>query len=196
MRTLIVILLSVVLLSSSVVYNSVFRVDKVLGAFVDTLQTEFQFNKNKAHGFFAFEDSAVVIDCTKDTWVPITNATGNLFQEIQTNQGFIRSGDTFTYNQFFRPDFHPHIEIDYKADGTAGNNKIFSLRIFNITQNYGVVAKTTTKAGINDQIVLIGFAYDREAQFGDKYVMQIMNKSDNTNFTVVDASIKFNISHY
>jgi len=176
--------------------NNKIRVDSNGTLFVDTIVTEFMYAKTKAHGFYAFEDSSVVIDCVQNVWVNITNATGNLFTEIQTNEGFIISGDTITYNNFGRGGLFPHVKIEYEADGSGGNNKIFSFRIYNIDNDAGVVKKVTTKAGVNDQVAISGLAYDRHASINDRYVFQVMNKTDNTNFTINDGAIYLEVSHY
>lgn len=162
----------------------------------DTIEAEFAFIKTKAHGFYAFEDSTVVIDCTQDVWVQITNPAGNIFTEIQTNEGFIISGDTIYFNRYSRTGLHPHVEIRYEIDGTGGNNVSFSFRMKNVTQNFGVVKKSTTKAGANDQLSIQGTAYDRQAAFGDAYIFEIRNNTNSTDFTVTDGGIKLEVSHY
>lgn len=191
-----IIFISLILISGKVTYNSKVVIDENGTLFADTIITEFTYNKTVAHGFYAFEDSAVVIDCILNTWVQITNEWGNLFTEIQTNEGFIMSGDTIYFNNYERAGLFPHVEIRYEIDGSGGNNVSFSFRMKNVTQDFGVVKKSTTKAGQNDQLAISGTAYDRHANFGDAYIFEIRNNTNSTDFTVTDGGIKLKVDHY
>ena len=190
------ILISVILISGTVTYNSKVDIDSNGTLYADTIISEFVYAKTLAHGFYAFEDSAVVIDCVQDTWVQITNATNNLFTEIQTNEGFIISRDTIYFNNYERAGLFPHVEIRYEVDGTGNNNVSFSFRIKNVTNDAGVVKKSTTKAGANDQLSIQGTAYDKLAGFGDAYIFEIRNNSNSSDFTATDGGLKLRVEHY
>ena len=194
---LLIIALAIVLISATIgINNSILKVSEN-GAYVDTLQTEFSFIKTKAHGFYAFEDSTVVIDCTQNVWVQITNATGNLFTAIQTNEGFSISGDTIIFNEYYRTGFLPHILFHWGADGFGGNNEDYEIRIYNIDNDEGVVRKAEgTTTGANNRIEIGTTSYDRHASFGDRYILQIMNKTNSNDFTVENGSIYLEVSHY
>jgi hypothetical protein len=151
----------------------------------DTIVAKYVFNLTKSHAFYAFEDSAVVIDCTQNVWVQVTNTTGTLFTEIQTNEGFIISGDTIYYNKYTRPSVFPHILFHWGIDGYAGNNEDYEVRIYNIDNTEGIVRKAEgTTTGANNRIEIGTTSYDRHAAFGDRYIMEILNRTDNDDFTI------------
>jgi hypothetical protein len=163
----------------------------------DTIVAKYVFNLTKSHGFYAFEDSAEVINCTQNVWVQVTNTTGTLFTEIQTNEGFIISGDTIYYNKYTRPSVTLHILFHWGIDGFAGNNEDYEVRIYNVDNDEGVVRKAEgTTTGANNRIEIGTSSYDRHASFGDRYILQIMNKTNSNDFTIENGSIYLEVSHY
>ena len=153
----------------------------------------------KDHGFYAFEDSSVVIDCTKDTWVQITNAANDLFTAIQTNEGFIISGDTITFNSTDSiASSNIHILFHWGIDGHGGNNEDFEVRIYDITNDAGIVRKAEgSGTGANNRIEIGTTSYARtNIKSGNKFILQIMNKTNNNDFTVENGSIYMEVSHY
>ena len=155
------------------------------------------FIKNKAHGFYAFEDSAVVIDCTQDAWVQITNSTNNLFTAVQDNAGFTISGDTIYFSQPALAGMIPHIVFHYGIDGYAGNNEDYEVRIFNVSNNAGVMRKSEgSTTGAANRIEIGTTAYDNTAAFGDAYILQIVNRTNSNDFTIENGSVYLEVSHY
>jgi hypothetical protein len=186
---LILFLVPVILQAQKVTMNATFE--------PDTIITEFSYCKTKAHGFYAFEDSAVVIDCVQDNWVQVTNATKNLFTEIQTNEGFTISGDTIIFNEYNLVGGFPHVIFHWGVDGHGGNNEDYELRIYNVSNTEGVVRKAEGSAtGANNRIEIGTTSYDRHAAFGDRWVLQIMNKTNSNDFTIENGSIYLEVSHY
>jgi hypothetical protein len=171
--------------------------DVTLNLTADTITALEIYNKTKDHGFFAFEDSAVVINCTQDTWVQVTNATNTLFDGVQEGQGFDISGDTITFNADARSDLTPHIIFHWGIDGHAGNGEDYEVRIYNIDNTAGVVRKAEgTTSGANNRISIGTTSYDINSAYGDRYIMQIMNKTNSGDFTIENGSIYLEVSHY
>jgi len=165
--------------------------------FTGTIKADIVRSKTKSHGFFAFEDSAVVIDCTKDTWVHITNTTNTLFLGVQEGQGFDISGDTITFNEAAQGDLIPHVIIHWGIDGYAAVNEDYEVRIFNIDNASGVVRKAEgTTTGSTNRITIGTTSYDVNSSFGDRYILQIMNKTNSNDFTIENGSIYIEVSHY
>lgn len=163
----------------------------------DTITALEIYNKTKDHGFFAFEDSAVVIDCTQNTWVQVTNATNNIFDGIQEGQGFDISGDTITFNSSAKADLHPHIIIHWGIDGFAGNGEDYEVRIYNIDNTAGIARKAEgTTTGSNNRVEIGSTSYDINSTYGDRYILQIMNKTNSNDFTIENGSIYIEVSHY
>ena len=178
-------------------YNTNVSIDGNGTLTADTIVTEFIYNLAKSHGFYAFEDSAVVIDCTQNVWVQVTNATNNLFTAIQTDEGFTISGDTITFNQYTRPGLTPHVIIHWGVDGHGGNGEDYEVRMKNVDNDAGVVRKAEgTTTGANNRIEIGTTSYDRHAAFNDRYIMQILNRTDNDDFTIENGSIYLEVSHY
>lgn len=153
----------------------------------------------KDHGFYAFEDSAVVIDCTQDTWVQVTNATNDLFTAIQTNEGFTISGDTITFVSTDSIDgSNIHIIFHWGIDGHAGNGEDYEVRIYDVTNSAGIVRKAEgTTTGANNRIEIGSTSYARNnIKTGNKFILQINNKTDNDDFTIENGSIYMEVSHY
>ena len=163
----------------------------------DTLTTEFAYIKTKAHGFYGFEDSTVTPDLTQDVWEHITNATNDLFTAVQDGEGFVIVNDTFHFNAPTKAGLHPHIKFDYGVDGYGGNNEDYEVRLFNVTDSRGVIRKSGgSTTGVNNRISIGTTAYDNGSSFGDRYVLQIRNRTNNNDFTFENGSIYMEVSHY
>lgn len=177
--------------------NGKFSINNEGSAITDTITVEYAYIKTKAHGFYAFEDSAVVVDAVKDTWVHVTNASGNLFTEIQTNAGFRISGDTIYFNATPKAGFFPHVIFHWGIDCHGGNNEDYEVRMYNIDNDEGIVRKAEgTTTGANNRIEIGTASYDRHATFGDRYIMQVLNRTNNNDITLENGSIYLEISHY
>lgn len=190
--------LIILLLSVSFAYGQDLNVNKGGNVtFIDTLLTEFAYIKTKAHAFYGFEDSTVTPDLTQNTWQHITNATNNLFTAVQDGAGIVIVNDTFYFNQPSKAGLHPHILFHFGVDGYSGINEDYEVRGFNVTDNRGVVRKAEgTGDGANNRISIGTTAYDSGASYGDKYVLQIINKTNNNDFTFENGSIYMEVSHY
>jgi hypothetical protein len=163
----------------------------------DTITTEYIYIKNKAHGHYAFQDSAILLDLTQNVWQQITNATGTLFTAVQDGEGFTISGDSIYFDDHPVSGLHPHIYVNWAIGGTpTANNKIFEFRIRNVTDDRGIIPRGKIKAGANDFIDISRPSYDVQADFGDVYIMEMRNVTDNTDFTVDNAVIYLEVSHY
>jgi hypothetical protein len=175
-------------------FNRVVEVDNMKA---DTIYTEYAYIKNKAHGFYAFEDSAVVVDAVQDTWVHVANSTGNLFTAIQTDAGFIISGDTIYFNAQAVDGLFPHVVFHWGIDCFGGNNEDYEIRMYNIDNDEGIVRKAEgTTTGANNRIEIGTTSYDRHATFGDRYIMQVLNTTNSNDITLENGSIYLEVSHY
>lgn len=162
----------------------------------DSLTAEVAYIKTKAHGFFAFEDSSVVIDCPADTWVQVTNSTNDLFTAVQDGEGFDISGDTITFNQTDNG-LNPHIILHWGVDGHAAAGEDYEVRMYNIDNADGVVRKAEGSTdGANNRISIGTTSYDASADYGDRYILQINNKTDSDDFTIENGSVYLEVSHY
>jgi hypothetical protein len=152
----------------------------------------------KDHGFYAFEDSSVVIDCSTDTWVQVTNGTKTLFSAVQTDAGFTIQNDTITFNPHDTiSGTSPHIIFHWGVDGHGANGEDFEVRIYNVTSATGIVRKAEgSTSGANNRIEIGTTSYDNAANVGDKYVLQIKNVGSNNDFTIENGSIYMEVSHY
>lgn len=165
--------------------------------FTDTIMAAEGFIKNKAHGFYAFEDSAIVINMTDDTWAQVTNSTNTLFTAVQDGAGFTISGDTIYFTQASMAGTTPHIVFHYGIDGYGSINNDFECRIFNVSNNAGVMRKAEKSGeGASNRISLGTTAYDNQAAFGDAYIIQVRNTTNNDDLTVENGSIYLEVSHY
>jgi hypothetical protein len=165
--------------------------------YADTVRSEFSYTLTKHHGFYAFEDSAAAPDLTQNTWAHITNASNTLFTAVQDGQGFVIVNDTFHFNVPSQAGLHPHIIFHYGVDGHGGNNEDYEVRVYNVTGGRGVVRKAEgSTSGANNRIEIGTTAYDSGSNFGDRYVLQIVNRTNNNDFTFENGSIFMEVSHY
>jgi hypothetical protein len=165
--------------------------------FTDTIMADEGFIKNKAHGFYAFEDSAIVISMTQNNWAQVTNASGDLFTAVQDNAGFTISGDTIYFNQPSMAGTTPHIVFHYGVDGYGSLNNDFECRVFNVSNNAGVMRKSEKSGeGANNRISIGTTAYDNQTTYGDAYIIQVRNTTNNDDLTVENGSIFLEVTHY
>jgi hypothetical protein len=152
----------------------------------------------RVHGYFGFADGSQEIAVgTVNTWTKITNATDDLFQNIQTNAGIVLDDDDFHFNIAEITGYYGHMKFDFKIVGHGGNNVDFDIEIYNITQSKSLPVKVQiTTGGANNRVTGTGIAYDMESNFGDKYKMRIQNTTNGTSFTVTNAAVWIELSHY
>jgi hypothetical protein len=165
--------------------------------FTDTIMAAEGFIKNKAHGFYAFEDSAIVVSMTQNDWAQVTNASHNLFTAVQDGAGFVISGDTIYFTQAAMAGTTPHIVFHYGVDGYGSVNNDFECRIFNVSNNAGVMRKSEKSGeGANNRISIGTTAYDPQTTYGDAYIIQVRNTTNNDDLTVENGSIFLEVTHY
>jgi hypothetical protein len=149
------------------------------------------------HGYFACEDKSELITMgAVNTWQQITNATTDLFADIQTNAGITKINDTFKVTATAVTGTYMHMEIAYKLVGHGAVNVDWDVEIYNLTQSYSVPIKSQgTTTGANNRTAMNGIAYDMTANFGDVYIIRLQNTTNGTDFTVTNAAVWFKLSH-
>ena len=152
---------------------------------------------SKIHGYFACVDQSEEISISvASTWYQITNATNDLFTDVQTNAGIINTSDTFVVNATAVTGSYIHMKIDFKISGHGAVNVDWDVEVYNQTQAYSVPTKVQlTTTGANNRETGSAVAYDKTAAFGDVYILRIQNTTNTTNFTVTNAAIWLEASH-
>ena len=146
-----------------------------------------------AHLFAAFEDSSVLIDIGADsTWYQVTNSIDSLFGYLDKDY-FTVNNDTIIYTG----SGEPHVLFQCRVTGSGANTKDFELRMFNVTDNAGVLSKDRkTTTGASNYVGFTFLGYDKNINYGDKYILQIRCITDASDFTVKDGMIFAQITHY
>ena len=123
------------------------------------------------HAYGGFQDSAITVAATVDTWTPITNATETLWA-LSEADGFTDSGDTLTITN--TGDYNGSVAVTF----SGGNTDDYLVRLYNVTQAAveGFHIGVTTAGTSNFANVSLPIYIENTA--GDKYVVQIMNTTD------------------
>jgi hypothetical protein len=163
----------------------------------------FRFNNvnfifSKVHGYFAAAGVSQSLTGATGEYKHVTNATTNLFAEIQSAAGIDKADDTFVFNPASYPASSVgHISFDVHIYGTGGNNKNFEARIYNVTQAEEVVItfKFSTD-GTGNVGKASGRAYSKNAAVGNVFRLELRPTAGDDNFTVTDASVWIELNHW
>jgi len=163
----------------------------------------FRFNNvnfifSKVHGYFAAAGVSQAIVGATGTYKHVTNATTDLFSEIQSAAGIDKADDTFVFNPASYPASSvAHISFDVHIYGTGGNNKDFEARIYNVTKAEEVlITFKFTADGTGNIGKGSGRAYSKNAAVGDVFRLELRPTGGNDDFTVTDASVWIELNHW
>lgn len=166
------------------------------GAIIEHEDVEYLFKK--VHGYFAGQGVSQVITGATGTYAHITNATNDLFSEIQSNAGIDLEDDTFVFNPSSYPDSAiAHMTFDFHIYGSGANNKNFEARIYNVTQAAEVpVTAFINSEGGSNYTHLNSRAYCMGCNVGDVYRLEIRPIGGNDNFTITNVSVWIELNHW
>lgn len=189
----------------SVVDGEMFFQYYATGEYFDGIKfdkTSFLFSKliaetQKVHGYFYFQNQNIEIGIAqKDEYYQITNEQNNLFVTEEANQVSIED-DNIVFNEDEIENTYSHRKFNISLSAYGTNDKTYILRLFNVTQKK-VVNNHIVFTTLGDTLIvnLAGIVYDKNADYGDTYRLEIANSIDDTNIFLTDCSIFCEVSHY
>ena len=153
---------------------------------------------HKVHGYFAAQGVTEAIVGATGTYAHVSNATRDLFSNIQSNAGIDLVDDTFVFN----PDDYPadsiaHMTFDFHIYGSGGANKNFEARMYNVTQAVEVpVTAFINSEGGGNYTHMNSRAYCMNCEVGDVYRLEIRPLDGNDTFTISNVSVWVELNHW
>lgn len=151
-----------------------------------------EYKPEHAFGYYADNTGYPVQISSANTWYDMTDSTAIRTTGVET-VGFQNDNDTLIYDGYD----DAHLYFTFTASVAGTNTQDFEMRVFNITDNTeipGTDLFTTTGATNRTNVTIL--AYDKNANKGDRYIVQIRNLSAAANLQVYRYMAKISVEHY
>ena len=151
-----------------------------------------QYYPEHAFGYYADNTGFPVQIAVQNAWMDMTDSTAVRTTGVEI-VGFTNDNDTLIFAGYTKA----HLFFNFTASVSGTNAQDFEMRVFNITDNAAVPGTdlfTTTGATNRTNVTIL--AYDKNADVGDKYIIQVRNTSAAADLQVYRYMAKINVEHY